>query len=199
MLEDCIYDPETQFPLNSLQVYQSSEPRVPETGELIEASSLPTHESLTEYFQEQIQIWNETDMRNKVAHILNTSAGGHDVNKIVAIALAPISTDDRNRSAFQHALVLTLKEWLQFRQKPFSCYAQDSDYQSVDKVVLGQHGIEVIDDPRAWLEIDERSILFSCAPNVPVKEIVADIARPAVVIWEPVGYDDYDVKGESAR
>lgn len=135
-------------------------------------------------------------MRKKVVQVLDQSAGSHNINKIVAVALAAISRGDRNRSAFQHALVLTLQEWLRTQQKTFSSYAQDPDYKSVDKAVLGEHGIEVIDDPRAWLEIDERSILFSCAPNVPVKEVVADIARPAVVIWERVDYNDRDVKGE---
>jgi hypothetical protein len=197
MLDGCDYEPENQAPLVSLPIYQNSEQISPDTKELIEDSSLPTHESLTEYFQEQIQAWKETDMCKRVVQILNQSAVGHDINKIVAVALSGLSRDDRNRSAFQHALVLTMQEWLQTQQKTFSCYAQDPGYNCVDKAVLSEHGIEVIDDPRAWLEVDERSILFSCAPNVPVKEIVADIARPAVVIWERVGYDDHDVKGES--
>lgn len=89
-----------------------------------------------------------------------------------------------------------LKEWLHTQQKTFSCYVQDPANRPVDKAVLGEHGIEVIDDPRAWLEVVERSVLFSCGSNVPVKEIVADVARPAVVIWERISYGDYDIKDE---
>lgn len=135
-------------------------------------------------------------MCKRVVQILDSSVAGHGIEKIVAVALAAISKDDRHRSAFQHAFVLTLREWLHARQKSICCYAQDPEYEAVDKVVLGEHGIEVIDDPRAWLEVDERSILFSCAPNVPVKEIVADITRPAVVIWERLDAKDYDVEME---
>lgn len=48
----------------------------------------------------------------------------------------------------------------------------------------------MIEDPRGWLEVDEHSILLSIAPNVPVKEIIADIARPAAIIWCRVEFDD---------
>lgn len=79
------------------------------------------------------------------------------------------------------------------------CYAQDPGYRSVDREVLKAHGIEVIDDPRAWLEIDGESIVVSVSPNVPVKEIVADITQPAIIIWERVGFMDGDQKGEMSR
>lgn len=61
---------------------------------------------------------------------------------------------------------------------------------SVDREVLVDIGFEMIDDPRGWLETDERSVVCSVAPNVPVKEIVADTARPAIVIWNRVNNDD---------
>lgn len=41
----------------------------------------------------------------------------------------------------------------------------------------------MIEDPHGWLEIDERSVVSSVAPNVPVKDIIAETSRPAVVIW----------------
>lgn len=63
---------------------------------------------------------------------------------------------------------------------------------SVDRDVLADIGFEMIDDPRGWLEIDERSVVLSVAPNVPVKEIIADTARPAIVIWSRVKNDDKD-------
>jgi hypothetical protein len=63
---------------------------------------------------------------------------------------------------------------------------------SVDREVLTDIGFEMIDDPRGWLEIDERSVVLSVAPNVPVKEIIADTARPAVVIWNRVPNEDTD-------
>jgi hypothetical protein len=194
------YQPDEHSPLSSLQIYGSTKQVAPDTQNLLPDSPLPTPGNLTGYFQEQIQAWKDTDMCKRVIQILELSAVRHDVDKVVAVSLGSISTIERevNRSAFQHALVLTLREWLQTLQKPFSCYAQDPAYKSMDRALLGEYGIEVIDDPRAWLEVDEKSILFSCASDVPVKEIVADIARPAVVIWEQLTDNDGDVEGEDS-
>lgn len=196
LYEDADYEPEKTSPLRSLQVYHISKELISGTKELVKDPTLPGRDGLNSYFKEQIRAWKKSEMCKRVVQILDSSVAGHDIEKIVAVALAGIAKDDRHRSAFQHAFVLTLREWLRARQKSICCYAQDPGYKDVDKVVLEEHGIEVIDDPRAWLEVDERSILFSCAPNVPVKEIVADIARPAVVIWERVDAKDYDVEME---
>lgn len=121
----------------------------------------------------------------------------------MGLALGAISYhyDERPRSYIQHALLLTLRKWLADREgtEDVVCYAQDPGYRSVDEEVLKEHGVEVIEDPRAWLEIDDESIVFSVSPNVPVKEIVADIARPAIIIWERVGFEDGDQEGKMSR
>ena len=141
-------------------------------------------------------------MCRQLKHILSSAAANLEINKIVAVSLGNISflQDEREgRSAFQHALVLTMRGWLNEKNGRITpCYVQDPIYEAVDVDILGECGIEVLEDPRAWLEIDETSIVMSIASNVPSKEIVADIARPAVVIWERVGFRDYDKEGEGA-
>lgn len=196
LYEGADYEPEKTSPFRSLQVYHNSEKLISGTKELVKDLTLPSYDALNSYFKEQIRVWQESEMCKRVIQILKSSITAHGIEKIVAVALAAISNDDRHRSAFQHAFVLTLREWLLARQESICCYSQDPEYKPVDKVVLREHGIEVIDDPRAWLEVDKRSILFSCAPNAPVKEIVADITRPAVVVWERVEEKDYDVERE---
>lgn len=127
----------------------------------------------------------------------------HQIHKIVGLALGGISYGrDEIPSAgvaLQHALLLTLRKWLvkreiKEREEPF-CYAQDPCYRSVDKVILKQHGVEVIDDPRAWLEIDDTSIVLSVGNNLCDKDIVADIARPAILIWERVYSEETQDQG----
>lgn len=176
-------------PLCSLLVFHDTELR----QEQVEG---PTQEALAEAFQEHIQAWKESDMCAKLVRVLDTAAAKHNINKVLGVALGPISKYpgiSRTPTAMQHALLLALREWLSQRtQEGLRCYAKDPVYAPVDELVLGSHGVEVIEDPRAWLEMDEASILYTCAPNVPVKEIVADIVRPAVVIWERVGYQDSD-------
>ncbi|OKP11082.1 hypothetical protein PENSUB_3491 [Penicillium subrubescens] len=196
MYQDAHYEPEKTSPLRSLQVYHKSEKLVSGTEELFQDPTLPSYDDLNTIFKEQIQIWQESEMCERVTQILNSSAAGLNIRKVVAVALGGISKDVGHRSAFQHALVVTLREWFDDQQQSVCCYAQDPEYKAVDKAVLQAHGVIAIDDPRAWLEVDERSILFSCAPNVPVKEIVADITRPAVIIWERIDSKDYDVEEE---
>lgn len=196
MYEGTDYEPGRTSPLRSLQIFHNCEKIVSSAIELAKDLTLPSHDDLRTSFKEQIRVWQETEMCKRVTNILDSSVANHDIQKIVAVALGSISNDNGHRSAFQHAFVLTLREWLRTREKSVPCYAQDPVYNTVDTVVLGEHGIEVIEDPRAWLEVDEKSILFSCAPNVPVKEIIADVTRPAAVVWERADGKDYDVEME---
>ncbi|CAI7620194.1 unnamed protein product [Penicillium bialowiezense] len=148
--------------------------------------------------------WKNSMACRKLRSILSAAARTHRINKTIGFALGALSPSDRClghsvHSATRHALLLTLNEWLQRRdggeKKP--CYVQDSSYNSLDKQVLERAGVQVIDDPRGWLEVDEQSIVVSVTPAVvsntpivPVKEIIADIARPAVIIWERVGVEN---------
>ncbi|KAL2174173.1 uncharacterized protein P884DRAFT_209639 [Thermothelomyces heterothallicus CBS 202.75] len=129
------------------------------------------------------------------------------INKVVAFACSSMAWDLENgegsvRSAAQHALVLGVAELLaQRRQRQQQqagsvddgrlndevvCYAQDPVYHPADKAVLSAAGVVVLDDPRAFLEVDETSVVVSPYPDIPVREVVADIARPAVMIWNRV-------------
>lgn len=113
------------------------------------------------------------------------------VDKIVAFACGRISSpEDSERSATEHAILLTLRDFFARQHSPVAmslpCFVQDPVYQNVDREVLGELGMTVLETPRGFLEVDETSLVFSQAPNVPVRQIVADIARLAVMIWDEV-------------
>jgi hypothetical protein len=146
--------------------------------------------------------------------LLSSFAKEHQINKIVGFALGSMCYLDRGqdeeklyhckRSASQHALQLTIKDWLHERDRgtemagSIASYVQDPGYTDIDKEILTEAGLEVIDDPRGWLEVDEQTVLLSIAPNVPTKEIVADLARPAIVIWCRVTERNYITKEEGS-
>ncbi|KAJ5160127.1 uncharacterized protein N7482_007131 [Penicillium canariense] len=158
-------------------------------------------EEVAQAFQGHFQDWQETEVCQQLKQVLHRHAATHRITKVVGLALSAMSirVDDCPRSYIQHALLLTLRNWLAERDgTEVTCYAQDPGYRSVDKEVLRAHNIQVIDDPQAWLEIDDQSVVFSVAPNVPVKEIVADIARPGIIIWERVGFEDADQEGKTS-
>lgn len=64
-----------------------------------------------------------------------------------------------------------------------ACFAQDPAYDAADRTVLAMEGISVLEDPYGFLAVDETTVVISVAPSVPVRQIVADIARPAAMIW----------------
>lgn len=130
------------------------------------------------------------------------------VNKIVAFACSTMAMDGvgdgRNRQIYQHALILTMRDIFENRsdaEKPVKvqCFAQDPIYTKIDEDVLGRAGITVLGDPRGFLEVDEQSVVISFAPNIPVRQIIADIARPAVMIWDRVKSETEAIEFWAAR
>jgi hypothetical protein len=57
-------------------------------------------------------------------------------------------------------------------------------------LILRENGITVLDDPEGFLEVDDSTLVISCAAQVPVKQITLDLARPAAMIWDRIkGHD----------
>ena len=63
--------------------------------------------------------------------------------------------------------------------------AKASD-EDVDKKVLADAGITALENPRAFLVVDDTSLVISISPEAPIRQIIADIAQPAVMIWNRV-------------
>ncbi|KAF7546005.1 hypothetical protein G7Z17_g8748 [Cylindrodendrum hubeiense] len=61
-----------------------------------------------------------------------------------------------------------------------------SDDEVTSWQVLGSHGITVLDGVKGFLEVDDSTVVVTVSPNVPVKQIIADLARPAIIIWNRV-------------
>jgi hypothetical protein len=103
--------------------------------------------------------------------------------------------DDWERSVTQHVLLLELRNFFNGRKMKsgggaevadVKCSAQDPLYTEVDRKVLEKEGVAVVDDPEGFLKVDEKTAVVCVYPNVPIRQIIADIARPAVIIWDRV-------------
>jgi len=147
-------------------------------------------DSTRQDFNSGVQAWRQTEECKRIESLLETEALPANITKIVAFALGDIA---RARSAqarhiCQHALVLCVRDALERRQGPgqpaIQCFAQEPAYSDVDGKVLGEAGITVLRDPRGFLEVDDQTVVISIAPNIPVRQVVADIARPAVLMWD---------------
>lgn len=136
--------------------------------------------------------WEASEHCHRLKSSMAAAASLPGITKIIAFACSSMSRDDdhtRHRSASQHALILTLRDMLQASQPgapQIRCLAQDPVYTEADRTVLAELGVTVVDDPQGFLEVDDQSVVLSFSPNVPVRQIITDLARPVVLAWDTV-------------
>ncbi|KAJ4289285.1 battenin CLN3 protein [Collariella sp. IMI 366227] len=158
------------------------------TGELIEAQSSASVEDAQETFDAGVKAWDGSEeCKTLLAFLDNTPLP--KVTNVVAFACSTISgeRDRRLRAIYQHAPALILREFFNDRrergQPEVKILAQDSIYCKTDVATLQRVGITVLGDPEVFLEVDDESVVISFYPNVPTRQIIADIIKPAIMIW----------------
>ncbi|KAL3456210.1 hypothetical protein BJX64DRAFT_271115 [Aspergillus heterothallicus] len=121
------------------------------------------------------------------------------ITKIVAFGLGSMrafseENAQTNRSTVQHALLLTLCDLLissTAQGTEINCYAQDPAYTEHDTAVLQSRGVTVVPDPEGFLEVDDQTAVISVSPNVPVRQVVSEIAQPRLMIWDAIRGDGF--------
>lgn len=160
-------------------------------GELVQSQSFASVEDAQETFDAGVKVWEESEECKALRSFLD-STPLPKVTNIVAFACSTISgeKDRRLGAIYQHALVLTLREFFNGRrdegQPEVRCFAQDPIYSKTDVEILQRAGITVLGDPEGFLEVEDESGVISFYPNVPIRQIITDIAKPAVLIWNRV-------------
>ncbi|GLA65184.1 hypothetical protein AtubIFM55763_008075 [Aspergillus tubingensis] len=180
------------LPYNHIEIGHYKYLRDMRTKELYLNSSVESVPDASKLLQESRQIWENTKECQEL-QVKLMSRKTVPISKIVGIALGSFATvypDFQDRSAFQHALLLTLRDIFckmhKVSQDAIPCFAQDPVCMKNDLVAAGEHGIKIVEDPDAFLEVDESTVVVTVAPDIAVRQIVFDIARPAVLIWNKV-------------
>jgi hypothetical protein len=162
------------------------------TGEVVPQSPIRPAPETRAILQREKAKWDASAACRKLLATLQDVADAGRlprVDKVVAFAChRPSTIDGAERVAAEHALVLSIRDFFA-RHDPTTtvrCYTQDPVYEDVDREVLGELGMTVLDNPRGFLEVDESAAVFSQAPDIAVRQIVADIAKPALMIWSKV-------------
>lgn len=152
-----------------------------------------SYEEVQKYFEATKTTWDASESFKKLEHCIRLANLPGPITKVVAFALGSMQDNDHGEtpefSAYQHALLLNLKKFLCQKEEisgRLFCYAQDPAYGAVDRSILQESGVTVVDDPQGFLEVDEETVVISCRPNIPVKQIIADTALPAMMIWDKV-------------
>jgi hypothetical protein len=168
-----------------------------------ELLNIPPRKSRTEaerFFQTVRQEWETSEPCRLLRSTLASAKTPLGIKKIIAFACGPFSFElvDAQRSwavrrVFQHALLLTLRDIFQGKEgnpETITCFAQDPAYTEIDEFVLERHGVITAPDPKGFLEVDSSAVVVSIAANIPVRQIVSDLARPAILVWDRLRYDD---------
>ena len=174
-----------------VEVAHCSEIRHTPTDEFVSPFPALDHAATKARFERSRKSLEAGEWFAEFTAVLDATTFPAGINKIVTFALSPITRENDQEAMpgiARHALALALRDILANngkRQKPreIKCFAQDPIYSPVDQQVLAEAGFTVLDDPRAFLEVDENSVVIRIAPHIPVRQIIADIARPAVMIW----------------
>jgi hypothetical protein len=151
-------------------------------------------DEVTTRFDNALSVWDCSKPAEEFrAYLKASEANIPRIKKIVAfgghsMARSGIAVNP-NRFFMQHILILEIRNFLRKAGQqsiPIQCYAQDPMYTDTDRDLLGAHGIVVLNSPVGFLEVDNESVVLSHLPNCPVREIVSDICRPAMMIWDAV-------------
>ncbi|KAJ5720415.1 uncharacterized protein N7483_008349 [Penicillium malachiteum] len=94
----------------------------------------------------------------------------------------------------QHAVALTMARFC--GNEMGSLFAQDPDYSESSEEILSKKDFQIVGRHGAggFAEIDDDSIVISAFPNAPVKQMIADLARPVLIISR--GYSFFNEKGK---
>lgn len=160
---------------------------------------VPSLEMTRAMWIRQKQVWETSEASKHFRNVL-LKQEIPKISKVVAFALGRFATHDEEdinslRSSTQHALALTLRDLIQELRPDVKlpCYVQDTAYRDIDEIILSESHAAVLDDPNGFLEVDHESALVSLYPNCPVKEIVHDLANPALIIWNTSKDKDMDL------
>ncbi|OAR01716.1 hypothetical protein LLEC1_03255 [Akanthomyces lecanii] len=173
-------------------------------GSKPEASGWPLAD-LEAAFRVHQAAWQQSTACRSLVDILNAS-DTTAIRKIVCFGLGRLDDWTKTtretlatsveRAAVQHAAALTMAETLTAKQDRevkaggvVRCYTQEPAYADTEKALLAKLSFTVLEDPKGFLEVDEHTLVFSVIPNVPVRQIVTDMASPAAMVWNEIEED----------
>lgn len=161
-------------------------------------------------FDEKDLLWQNSTTCKQLAVLVQDLLGINTVKKVLCFGLgdfcrtAPEWLKKQHNSwdetsdmenvmgcMIQHSMALTIAQ-LCGGNETVSLLAQDLDYTEVAEKILTKKEFKIVGPHGAggFAEIDEDSIVISAFAAAPVKQIIADIARPVLII--STGFDVFN-------
>ncbi|KAI1281711.1 hypothetical protein F5Y07DRAFT_267162 [Xylaria sp. FL0933] len=146
-----------------------------------------TEHETRETFERVLAEFRESEEGVAMAKLIKTELKGRAVDKIIAFGLGRIGFHCPGvlQSFYEHAAIKVIAD---AAEEVSSCphvsvCVQDPLYTDVCRTVLAEFGLSVVPGfgAKGFAMIDDRTIVLVHHPNFPFREIVADIARPALI------------------
>jgi len=174
------FDPQTAFLPVSLSSIKNF---VPDP----DAESGAALQKFSERLLKAHTVFEESSLFNTIK--LDLTMRGHPrIRKIVGFACDEF--EERHyayTSMEQMGFLLALSRYLdRYRRIPqIACFVQDNRFsESVGWTeALAQLRVTVVNEPQAFLELDESTAVIAFNPTAPVRQITADLTRPAMMFW----------------
>lgn len=152
----------------------------------------------------QVQLrWRQSSSCKLLQEQLQNLVGDKKVTKLICFGLGDICRHPpewlarhiaQNKSStvpftqgsmVQHSIALTMAEFYRNRDMgEVQLLAQDPDYTEASEEILKDSGFSIVGRFGAggFAEIDDETVVLSVFVEAPLKQIIADIARPALII-----------------
>jgi hypothetical protein len=156
----------------------------------------------SQVFDEKDYLWQNSITCKRLAALVQDLLGTNIVKKVLCFGLGDFcrsapewlrkqhdsgdgTSDVKNVMGcmIQHSMALTIAQ-ICCGNGTISLHAQDPEYTSAAEEILTKKNFKIVGHHGAggFAEIDEESIVISAFAAAPVKQIIADLARPALII-----------------
>ncbi|KAI0192224.1 hypothetical protein EV127DRAFT_426363 [Xylaria flabelliformis] len=146
-----------------------------------------SEEETRSMFVEVTQTFNTSDEAAAITNLIHTHLSGCTVNKVIAFGLGRIGHVWRGppKTFYEHAAALVVRRAVQdvSSAPKVSLLIQDPLYTNVCKKVLQEHDFDVIEGfgAKGFALVDDDTVVLAHHPAFPLRELIADIARPALI------------------
>ncbi|KAF2116590.1 hypothetical protein BDV96DRAFT_598476 [Lophiotrema nucula] len=144
----------------------------------------PSYDVNDPKFRQWEKVWVQSTEREKLLSCINNSNRHSPITQIVCIGLGipqgeGEDEDDpevEKRNYVQHLAVRDMaQELARLQNTDVRVFAQDPQYNEDDKTLLEKLSITIVNDPEAFLKIDESTFVVAICTSFPVRQVVADL------------------------
>ncbi|KAI0004714.1 hypothetical protein F4779DRAFT_599555 [Xylariaceae sp. FL0662B] len=159
-------------------------------------------------FTKHEEEWRAGYMCTVIEDLLRKAPVSRNINKIMCFGLGTLDGERRRntvegtgnpeadaaRARVQHAAALTIRRVLREKtgNNKIQLKTQDPGYSRASKMVLEKFEFQIVPGRggHGFTEVDENTVVFTIDAEVPVKELVAEKKKPAMMIWRSVTQED---------